>query len=79
MTPPRVTTPSTHSQAIPAHPTNCVRPSQIATTTPGSNDSGKMLHNHQMNQLTMNIMSLNLDAYLNQHIDINRDIDENTD
>ena len=24
-----------------AHPTNCVTPSHIATTTPGSNDSGK--------------------------------------
>ena len=41
MTPPRVTTPSTPSRAIPAHPTNCVTPSHIATTTPGSNDSGK--------------------------------------
>ena len=39
----------------------------------------KMLHNHQMDQLTMNIMSLNLGAYLNQHLDINSDIDENTD
>ena len=41
MTRPRVTTPSTPSRAIPAHPTNCVTPSQIATTTSGSNDSGK--------------------------------------
>ena len=41
MTPPRVTSPSTPSRAIPAHPTNCVTASQIATTTPGSNDSGK--------------------------------------
>ena len=41
MTPPCVTTPSTPSRAIPAHPTNCVTPSHIATTTPGSNDSVK--------------------------------------
>ena len=41
MTPPRVTTPSTPSRAIPAHPTNCVTPSQVATTTSGSNASGK--------------------------------------
>ena len=32
----------------------------------------KMLHNHQMEQLKMNIMSFNLDAYLSQHIDIDR-------
>ena len=41
MTPHCVTTPSTPSRAIPAHPTNCVTPSHIAITTPGSNDSGK--------------------------------------
>ena len=41
MTPPRVTNPSTPPRAIPVHPTNCVTPSHIATTTPGSNDNGK--------------------------------------
>ena len=78
-TPPRVTTPSMPSRDIPTHNPNCVIPNQIATTTPGSNDGVKMLHNHQMDQLSMNIMSLNLDAYPSQHLDINGDIDENTD
>ena len=46
-TPPRVTTPYTPSRAIPARNPNYVTPNQIATTTPGSKDSGKrMLHNH---------------------------------
>ena len=35
----------------------------------------KMLHNHQMGQLKMNIMSLNMNVYLNPHLDISRDID----
>ena len=56
-TPPCVTTPSIPSRAIPAPNTNCGTHNQIAATTPGSTDSGKMLHNHQIDQLTINNIS----------------------
>ena len=75
-TPPRVTTPYAPSRVIPSHNTNCVTPNQIATTTPGCNDGDKNDTQPSHGSTENEYYVLNLDAYLNQHLDINRD---NTD
>ena len=74
----RVTTPSTPSRAISAHnPLIMLNPIRLHLQHLVVMILVKMLHNHKIDKLTMNIMSLNLGAYLNRHLNINRDIDEN--